>query len=467
MKLRVRLVMTFTALILLVIAALGSVLVRQTRAALNEEIDRELLAVFDRPGGPSLGGLADNDGRNAFAVLVYDQSGERLRARPSGFVDEPDPLPDVRGLADKIRSNEDGRVIVSSVDGSMRYRVLWNIDGRNRTIQILAFPLTSADNAVRALLRTLWVTGLAVAGLGAVATWWAVRRSLAPVDEMVETATAVSEGDMSQRMPENAGSPELDRLGSAFNEMLDQIESSFDAERTAKDGLKQFVADASHELRTPLAAVQGYAELYRKGGLEGREQLDNAMSRITRESERMQRLVEDLLLLARLDEASPPKRNPVDLAAVARGAVTDAQAIEPGRQVMFHGPDVALVMGDDQRLAQVVSNLVTNARTHTPSHSPIEVFVSVSDDQVRLDVVDSGPGIPPEHLDKVFDRFYRIDDSRARSKGGAGLGLAIVAAIVHNHGGWVEAANEPGRGARFTVRMPAAQQPVRLTPATL
>ncbi len=460
MKLRVRLVLTFTALILFVIASLGAVLIGQTRVSLNAEIDRQLLSVFDRRR--NIGGLGSGDDTRSFAVLIYDRRGQQVAASPSGFAEDPDPLPDLSTLAEQIRQDDGRPVIVESVDGSLRYRVLWSVDNRTETVQILAFPLTAADNAVGALLRTLLVTGAAVAAFGGLATWWAVRQSLSPVDEMVVTATAVSEGDLTLRMPEDAGSPELDRLGEAFNDMLDQIEASFDAERTVQDGLKRFVADASHELRTPLAAVQGYAELYRKGALAEPEALDNAMSRITRESERMQRLVEDLLLLARLDEASPIKNRPVDLAGIARAAVADAQAIEPGRQVMFSGPDEALVMGDDQRLAQVVSNLVTNARTHTPPSSPIEVEVTVADGHVRLDVIDNGPGISPEHLDRVFDRFYRIDHSRARSSGGTGLGLAIVAAIVHHHGGTVGVTNEPGRGARFTIRFPAVRQPVRL-----
>ncbi len=465
MKLRIRLVLTFTALILFVIAALGSVLIRQTRVSLNAEIDRQLLSVFDRR--PNIGGLGGSDGTRSFAVLVYDRSGKQVAARPSGFAEDPDPLPDLSTLADQIRQDDGRPVIVESVDGTLRYRVIWSVDNRSETVQILAFPLTAADNAVDALLRTLFVTGAGVAAFGAFATWLAVRQSLSPVDEMVVTATAVSQGDLTQRMPEDAGSPELDRLGEAFNDMLDQIEASFDAERNVQDGLKRFVADASHELRTPLAAVQGYAELYRKGALAEPDALDNAMSRITRESERMQRLVEDLLLLARLDEASPPRNQIVDLASVARAAVTDALAIEPGRQVLFSGPDEAFVVGDDQRLAQVVSNLVTNARTHTPASSPIEVHVEVNDGEVRLDVIDNGPGISKEHLDRVFDRFYRVDNSRARTSGGAGLGLAIVQAIVHNHGGTVSAGNEPGRGARFTVKLHAAKKPVHLERASV
>lgn len=465
MKLRVRLILTFTTLILVVIASLGAALISQSRGALNNEIDRQLLAVFNRQGRPTLGGVPDRDDDQSFAVLVYSRDGELLAARPSGYGDDPDPLPDVSGLADRIRENREGPVIVPALDDDdLRYRVVWNIDQRSDTVQILAFPLDLADNAIQSLLRTLVITGAGVAVIGALAIWWAVRRSLSPVDEMVETATAVSEGDLSQRMPDDMGSPELDRLGSAFNGMLEQIEGSFETERATQDGLKRFVADASHELRTPLAAVQGYAELYRKGGLENPADLDNAMGRITRESSRMQRLVEDLLLLARLDEAAPLQRKPVDLAGLARGAVTDAQAIEPDRPVSYDGPSVALVMGDDQRLAQVVTNLVTNARTHTPADAAIHVHVDMSGGEVRLDVIDDGPGIPPQHLDRVFDRFYRLDGSRDRKSGGAGLGLAIVAAIVGNHGGTVEAANEPGRGARFSVTLPAAQQPVRLEP---
>ncbi|NNL46764.1 MAG: HAMP domain-containing protein, partial [Acidimicrobiia bacterium] len=215
MKLRIRLVLTFTALILFVIAALGSVLIRQTRVSLNAEIDRQLLSVFDRR--PNIGGLGGSDGTRSFAVLVYDRSGKQVAARPSGFAEDPDPLPDLSTLADQIRQDDGRPVIVESVDGTLRYRVIWSVDNRSETVQILAFPLTAADNAVDALLRTLFVTGAGVAAFGAFATWLAVRQSLSPVDEMVVTATAVSQGDLTQRMPEDAGSPELDRLGEAFN----------------------------------------------------------------------------------------------------------------------------------------------------------------------------------------------------------------------------------------------------------
>jgi two-component system OmpR family sensor kinase len=273
---------------------------------------------------------------------------------------------------------------------------------------------------------------------------------------MVETATAIADGDLSSRVPDTEPNTELGRLGGALNDMLGQVEDAFDAEREAQDRLRLFIADASHELRTPIAAIQGYAELYRKGALSDEEDLDNAMRRVGTETARMERLVGDLLLLARLDREQPRDHRPVDLHAVTRDAVADSTAIEPDRAIELRGDDPALVLGDEQQLTQVVANLLTNARSHTPPGAPVSIEVARHDGNIRLSVLDNGSGLPEEHLPHVFDRFYRVDSSRARRSGGAGLGLAIVAAIVSAHGGTVTVINEPGHGARFTVTLPAA-----------
>ena len=219
--------------------------------------------------------------------------------------------------------------------------------------------------------------------------------------------------------------------------------------------MKQFIADASHELRTPITSVKGYAELYRAGGLPDEESLTNAMTRIEKEAGRMGGLVEDLLLLARLDRENSMEHAPVDLRLLVDDAVADFEALEPDRPVHVDAVDTAFVNGDEGRLTQVIANLLGNARTHTPAGSPVDVSLALDNGHVVLHVTDDGSGIPEDELERVFDRFHRVDGSRARKSGGSGLGLSIVAAIVAAHSGDVAAENIEGRGARFTVTLPA------------
>lgn len=470
MSLRTRLVVAFTALLLVVIAVLGAVLVTTTSDVLSAQADDQLRAVDLRLGGDNGPGgdfsrdlRGDQRGRGGdergllpgieqAAVVLLDADLNPLISFPSGFSDDPDPLPDAAAY---FESGTEGIATINSVDGSIRYRAL------GRTVDqgfhaLWAVSLHETDEAVSRLLRTFILSGLIVLLLGASLTWLTVRRGLRPVGQMVDTATAIAGGDLSHRVSDTDSSTELGRLGGALNEMLGRIEGSFQSEREAQDKLKLFIADASHELRTPIAAVQGYAELYRKGGLAGEEDLNNAMRRIGRESTRMQRLVEDLMLLARLDSSQPMQQRTVELGGVVRDAVTDARAIDPARRIELREHGAVNVVGDEQRLTQVVANLLSNARTHTPPGTPVEVSLGNGDGSATIVVTDRGPGLDPEHMEKVFDRFYRVDTSRARSSGGTGLGLAIVAAIVEAHHGTVTVANAPEGGAQFTVVLPTA-----------
>ncbi len=250
--------------------------------------------------------------------------------------------------------------------------------------------------------------------------------------------------------------------------MLDQIEVAFvqqhqalDAKAHSEDRLRRFVADASHELRTPLTAVRGYADLYQAGGLAEPAELDAAMGRIGTESRRMGVLVEDLLLLARLDQGRALRRDPVDLSRICTEAVADARAVEPDRPIVGAIEPAIQVTGDEDRLRQVIGNLLANVRVHTPAATPVEVILRQDGDRAELRVVDHGPGIDPEHASRVFDRFFRADPGRSRERGGSGLGLSIVASLVDAHGGrlWHEAT--PGGGATFGAWLPftAGSQP--------
>lgn len=292
--------------------------------------------------------------------------------------------------------------------------------------------------------------------LGAGAVWWTVRQGMRPVDTMINTASAIADGDFTRRVPEADPDSELGRLGTALNHMLTNIETAFAAESLANDRLKQFVADASHELRTPIAVISGYAELHRRGALTDSAEAEHAIRRIEAETKRMKRMVDDLLLLARLDLDQQLERRRVDLAYLASDAITDSMAIDPDRPIKLESAGPVIVNGDGERLTQILANLLSNVRAHTPAGTGAVVRVEHRDDEAVLEITDSGPGFPPESLGRIFDRFFRVDSSRSRKSGGSGLGLAIVAAIAVAHGGTAEAGNEPGAGARVTVRLPRA-----------
>jgi two-component system OmpR family sensor kinase len=272
---------------------------------------------------------------------------------------------------------------------------------------------------------------------------------------MARAADASAQGDLSRRVQHPGEQTEAGRLGIALNTMLERIEDAFRAREASEEKVRRFAADASHELRTPLTSIRGYAELWRAGALRGEEELAEAMRRMEQEASRMGRLVEDLLLLARLDQRRPLDRVPVRLDQLAADAVADARAVEPDRPIELDAKPVT-VEGDEMRLRQVVTNLLANVRDHTPALTPVSLSVAAEGGRARLVVNDDGPGLRPEVAAKVFERFYRADPARARAGGGTGLGLSIVAAIVESHGGAAGVTSEPGRGTRFSVDLPLA-----------
>ncbi len=254
---------------------------------------------------------------------------------------------------------------------------------------------------------------------------------------------------------------EVGRLGLSLNAMLAQIESAFKARqeserrlRKSEQKLRQFVADASHELRTPLAAIRAYAELFGRGAADRPEDLARSMSGISRESERMSLLVEDLLLLARLDEGRPLERKPLVLAEVVHEAVDAARVVDSERPIDVNVDEEASIVGDRARLRQVIDNLFANVRAHTPPGTPVAVGLHRVDGRVELSVSDSGPGLSDHEASQVFERFYRVDSSRTRASGGVGLGLAIVAGVAHAHGGNAEFRRTPGGGATIVIALP-------------
>lgn len=328
---------------------------------------------------------------------------------------------------------------------------------------VIALPLGELRETVRTFLWYAAGIGLLVLIASAVLGHYLVQRAFRPLTRIEDTAAAIAAGDLTRRIEEPTSRrrhDEVASLSSSLNVMLGRIERSF-ALREANDAkMRRFIADASHELRTPLAAVSGYAELYRQGALPTGDAVAGAMGRIENESQRMSVLVEDLLTLARLDGERPLQLQTVDLAVLAADAAQDARTIEPSRVVTaggLGGPiGPTLVVADERQLRQVLTNLVTNARIHTPADSPVEILVGEpGPGRVELHVRDHGRGIPPEDRQRVFERFYRADSSRSRSHGGGnGLGLAIVAAIVEAHGGAARVEDTPGGGATFVVELP-------------
>ncbi|MBT0767468.1 HAMP domain-containing histidine kinase [Kineosporia sp. J2-2] len=354
---------------------------------------------------------------------------------------------------------------VGSVTGDTQWRVIaasWGneLTGQTGSVQI-ALPLDDIDDAVNRLRILILMFGIMVTTIFAGLGWLVIRRSFRPLTEVEETAAAIAAGDLSRRVPAHPPTTEVGRLTHSLNGMLAQIESAFRSREASEQRTRRFAADASHELRTPLASIRGFAELYRQGAVSEPEDIARTMSRIEDESRRMGTLVEDLLLLARLDEQRPARSEPVDLAVLAGDASHDARGLAPDRQVRLvgltegHGPEPAVVIGDDNRLRQVVANLVANAVRHTPAGTPIEVAVGRQQNVAVLEVRDHGEGLTHEHASKVFERFYRVDASRARHQGGgSGLGLSIVAAVISSHGGRVGVTATPGGGATFRVELP-------------
>jgi two-component system, OmpR family, sensor kinase len=366
-------------------------------------------------------------------------------------------LPATVSLPGKPNTSEGDRVVfftVPALSGGGSYRVRASIEARApNSILLIAAPLNDLNSTLhRLLLIELLVTAVVLAAMTALGLW-IVRLGLRPLEAIAKTADAIAAGDLSRRVERAEPRTEVGRLGLALNAMLANIEEAVSALEASESKLRRFVADASHELRTPLAAVRAYAELFTRGAATRPDDLERSMAGISRESERMSVLVEDLLLLAHLDEGRPLTLEPVALEEVVAEALETSRTIEPGRPI-----DVSLepssVAGDRDRLRQVVDNLLSNVRSHTPPDAPLRVTLGHDDGSAVLAIADSGPGMDAEQLAHAFERFYRADPSRARASGGAGLGLAIVSAVVEAHGGTVDAESVPGGGTVFRVRLP-------------
>jgi len=473
--LRLRLLLALVGLVAAGLLIADSATYLSLRFFLMDRVDQQLLDARS-PVALALTrgeGAFQGEGGRAFSAVppgtygqLRDTAGVVLNTVTFQYGSTVQPVPD---LPSPLPTPDDRAQNVAftapAASGSARYRVLVQNTEPVSGVLIVAVPLADVQQTLRRLvLVEVLVTLVVLVVLGALA-WWLVRRELRPLEGMAAAAGRIAAGDLSERVAPAERQTEVGRLGLALNGMLERIELAF-AERTAsEERLRRFLADASHELRTPLTSIRGYAEMFHRGAGDDPEDLGLVMRRIEEEGQRMGVMVGELLLLARLDEGREPERAPVDLARLVEDAVSDARAADPGRTISIATPTELFVLGDELQLRQVVANLVGNAQRHTPAGTPIHVQAASDDRTAVLEVADEGPGLAPEVAARAFAPFYRADPARARGTGGAGLGLAIVAAIVQAHGGSVALTSAPGSGATFSVRLPLTAAPADSPPA--
>ncbi|HET6950764.1 MAG TPA: HAMP domain-containing sensor histidine kinase [Acidimicrobiales bacterium] len=414
---------------------------------------------------------------SSFHVTIVDRRGAGVMQSRSILTPSVPDLPDLDMARARDLAGRPFTVDATTGDDSWRAVVLPFRDGSASVV--VATSLDEVEATVDRLVHIDLIVGLAVLAGLAVAGYSMVRTALRPLEEIELTAAAIGRGDLGRRVPDHDPTTELGRLSRALNAMLEQIERAFGARaasearaRRSEQRMRQFVADASHELRTPLTSIRGFAELHRQGAVTDAAEVSQLLGRIEDEATRMALLVDDLLLLARLDQERPLRAVPVDLIRVAEGTVAAARVTAPDREIVLAVDRPAtpeerdgdlVVPGDESRLRQVITNLLDNALAYSPSGTPVSVRLARVERDGRplaaVEVVDRGPGLTPEQADRVFERFYRTDAARSRARGGTGLGLSIVAAIVTAHGGTVEVDTAPGEGATFRVLLPRAPAP--------
>ncbi|MFI6509414.1 sensor histidine kinase [Streptosporangium sp. NPDC050855] len=486
LSLRARLLLITTSLLAAGLAVSSVVAIATLRSHLIDRVDERLVPLatvlsrlspelLPRPGAGTPQARSpiglDLFDRAYVALLSPDGTLREHRMLPAGEPDRGPLLPRLDAAAVTRSGGRPFDVPGKAGDGSWRVLAVpraasWpGADGtpaaRGGDGVVVAVPLEGVRSTLGRLILVCLVTSVVLLTLLAVVGWFAVRAGLRPLRRIEETV-ALAETDLSRRVPDLAApGTEVGRLATALNGMLTQLERAFADREESEARMRRFVADAGHELRTPLFGIKGFSELHRMGGLPD---VDRAMTRIESEAGRLVRLVEDLLLLARLDEgesALPMELAPMDLRTLAADAHHDLLALDPGRPVALTGPrdgppEAAPVLGDEARLRQVVTNLVANAVTHTPADAPVRIGVGTDGKEAVLVIEDGGPGMTPAQAARVFDRFHRVDGSRSRDTGGgSGLGLAIVRSLVAAHGGRVELSTAPGRGAVFRVVLPA------------
>jgi len=467
-SLQQRLVAGILVLLMMATLAIGVLSVYFVRANLVAQLDDELRAVaqrienaaassraptqsFQGPGLPtgSLIGVVQADGSTVAAYLDEAATVRELSA----------------AQVDSLAGSTPGDLATVRFSGDLgEFRVLAIASDRD-TVLIVGLSTQEVTVTVARLGAVIAAVLVGILIVTAILGREVVRLGLRPLTRVREAAAAVTALPLDRgtvaladRLPvlDTDAGTEVGQLGAAFTRMLEHVQHAFDARQASEQKVRQFVADASHELRTPLAAIRGYSELTRRSGHEVPDDIRHALSRIESESVRMSALVDDLLLLARLDEGRDLRRDPVDLAALVTDAVADAQATSAAHQWVVRVPPTPLVVtGDQYRLHQVVANLLANARVHTPAATRITAALGMLEGRAIVTITDTGPGIPAEVQPVLFQRFARADTSRSRATGSTGLGLAIVSAVVQAHTGSVTFSSGPGETV-FRVSLPLA-----------
>lgn len=450
MSLRSRLLLALTA-VFAVFAIAAVVTVLSQREVLNDQIDERLLSTPLPPGRDAPAGAgeqpptapdADGSPISDLYMATVDATGTATVLVQGQRLDD---VPDLDALPDELPA-EGELLTVSGVDGVSEFRVFIVRRGAGDQV-LIALPLDDVQSSVKRLAYTLGGV-LVLIGLVLTLVWsWVSRYGLRPIAQMTSTADAIAAGDRNRRANQYDERTEAGRLANAFNVMLD--ERDVDEQR-----LRSFVSNASHELRTPLTSLRGYLDLYNEGGFRGEGQLDDVIRRMTGESARMQLLVEDLLQLAKFDESQSLDLVNVDLELMLGDVAAAAIAAHPGRSVEVSATDAGSLQADRLRLHQAIAAVVDNAMTHTEASANVHLAALSTADDLVITISDEGPGINSDDVDRVFDRFYRGDEARARSTGGSGLGLSITRSIIEAHGGTITAADGPDGGAMFTILLP-------------
>ncbi|MEU5155900.1 HAMP domain-containing sensor histidine kinase [Glycomyces sp. NPDC021274] len=461
MAIRTKIAAAMAVLLIVAVSIIGFVTVQTVSGHLIDQLDHKLHGVLEQGGIRSAPGSAATGAvpYNEFAVLVFNESGQIIDGMAAGYKDSPYPLPGITSPPDAS-----GYSIVDSTDGDMTYRAVTLADEKlsyngipgTYTI-VVATSMEGVEATIATLTKTVLITGFVVGALGILIAWAITRRGLRVVDHMVADAEHVASGNLEHRITAADPRTEMGRLSLALNRMVSRLTDAITQRDRQHERLRQFVADAGHELRTPLTAIGGYVQLYESGATPPGEKLDRAMSRIGSENARLAKLVDDLMVLSRLDEEVGGDRELVELTQLAQDAVDDAEVADSTHPISLTAREPLTVVANEGQLRQVLVNLLTNARVHTPRGTAIEVSVAENAGWAVLRVHDHGPGIPAEHRQKVFDRFYRADPSRSRATGGSGLGLSIVSSIVAAHGGEIRLDSEPGQGTTIEVRLPIAR----------
>jgi two-component system OmpR family sensor kinase len=475
LSLRARLLIGLVALVAVGLAVAATVTYEEQRSFLVTKVNQEVadsripVAVtlgLIHPGSakarPVTSGAISGQAPSTFQTsgtygVLLAASGKVIESRSFTSSDAAVPSPPVLPAKLPLSGFKSASPRLFTVDSKatsgLQYRAAAFAISRGRVLAI-AVPLRDVEQTLQRLILVELLVGAAVILALTALGWVVIRLGLRPLERMGRVASEIANGDLTRRVTPDDQRTEVGRLGASLNQMLVQIEQAFADRGESEDRLRRFLSDASHELRTPLASIRGYAELFRLGAANGAEETERAMSRIEAEAARMGILVENLLLLARLDELPEMRLVPVDLRELADHAVQDTRAVAPERDVRLMADGEPKVLGDPEQLRQMLANLTRNAVIHTPIGTAIEVSVKTDGDRAVVEVQDHGPGLPADAGDRVFDRFWRTEPGRTRGRDGAGLGLAIVKAIVHAHHGEAHAQNASDGGAVFRVTLP-------------